>query len=219
MRFKFFVCIFLCQFILINGFTQSFKFTHSFEASILSTFKPSRAVKIEPSPNNPGLDYIFPIFKGYKYPGAMFSYRVGFYVKNRLSFFGTISSILRYMEPLNNSNHTFYSFPARLGIERKIINSKQRVYSMAILGGYNFKHPKYKYSDGIGGASCGISIRQQHQSKSHYLKFGIDYVQERSIIFWKYSQFLPNGIDETMRFNSHLFQASFGFGIFFQQNK
>jgi hypothetical protein len=214
MKLKLFICAILCQHQISQCIAQHNHFTHSIEASIVGTIKPSIALRKVPSPNNPGIDYLFPIFKGYKYPTSMFLYRLGYNTKNGYKFNCSVATILRYMEPFNGSNQTYYSFPLRMGLEHNMIKTKHFIYSFEVDAGYNFKHPKYKYTDGIGGWIGGLNIRKQHKTKSHYLKLGIDYIQERGLIFWKYSQFLPNGIDETMRFNSHLVQVSFGFGIY-----
>jgi hypothetical protein len=191
---------------------QYVKSEHSLGADVMITFKPSNEYITKPSPNNTLLVYVFGKYKGYKNPGVSYYYQWKTPVRNNLKLGLQLACNIRYLqEVVAGEYETFYSFPLRGLIEWKALKGPQREYGLQGMGGYNFKHPRHKLLDGLGGFTAGISATRYHPEHHFGVKLGMDFYQETSFLKFVPDAGLPNMVEETFRFNQQLFQFRFGF--------
>ena len=196
------------------SFSQEKKLKHSFESTILLTWKPTNKINRFQSKNNPGLELWASKYKKYSLPGLSFVYNMAKKINETTSIGLKTGVNIRYLEKLNNGNQTYYSFPLELLFNQSLFQTKKKIISVRIRSGYNFKHPKYKLYDGLGGFTTGLELIKRNKKASNYFKLGYTLFQERNKIRWNYSAIDPSLKDETWKFNQYLHQLNFGFGLF-----
>lgn len=195
---------------------SQWKNDHTIELGLMLSYRPSNKVHVDPSPNNPIMEYVYSHYKTYKYPGASYRYQWSTYKNEQWRFNLSAACYMRYLQKVSASNYiTFYSFPLLLGIEKKLFKVFQVPYYAAMNLGYQFKHPKHQYLDGLGGMMGGFHLVRRKNSQLRYFKFGYEIIQQRLQFFVKASQLFPGGIDEKFsRWQyTHQFTASFGWQL------
>lgn len=206
----------LGMFLLFLGenhlFGKGIKSQHSLGAEVMIAFKPSNEFVTKPSPNNTVLVYVYPLYKSYKNPGISYYYQWQTAISKNIKMGATIGCNIRYLEEVIAGEYeTFYSFPLRTSVDWKALSTKEREYGIQWMGGYNFKHAKHKFLDGLGGFTTGLSVIRYHREHHFGLKAGFDFYQEASFLKFVPSAAFPDMIEETFRFNQFLYQFRFGF--------
>lgn len=194
-------------------FSKDFKSIHSVGGDVMITFKPSNISITKPSPNNTILVYVYGKYTGYQNPGLSYFYQWRTPVTSTIHVGVMAACNIRYLqEVVSGEYETFYSFPLRGLVEWKALQTKHRSYGLQWVGGYNFKHPKHKLLDGIGGFTTGLSVTRYHPEHHIGLKLGFDFYQETSFLKFVPDKSMPsNLVEETFRFNQFLYQVRFGF--------
>lgn len=115
----------------------------------------------------------------------------------------------RYMEPAGNGHNTYYSFPLAVNSAYRLLSlKKERKLFTSVRLGYHFKHPKYKYLDGMGGVIGSVDIGIKNISKSVSYKLGYEIQQDRS--FFKMKNYLNAPSEELLvKFNQYVSQVYF----------
>lgn len=185
----------------------------SLETSVLFSFQPSKKVIVRASPNNAFLNYSFYRFKRYKYPGIAYQTRVSLFKKPgfRIGLSGGIQ--IRYQQKISEDNYqTFYAFPLLLQSEVQLMQIKQRAWCVQLGAGYNFKHPKHQFLDGLGSWMGTCTLLKRNPKKGQYWRLGYDLMRDRIRYNLKVSQLVPGGIDEKVNFSQWVHQVVLGYG-------
>lgn len=171
----------LTLFLIFLGFAsvgQERKFHHAVDLGFVVTFKPSGHLRTQ---TQDYATFVFSCFKGYKYPSLRGRYSIRTEVRKNLELGAEAGVTLRYLEkkPVDNY-YTFYSFPVMANASYKICKlNSVKTLTAGIGAGYNFKHPKHKNLDGLGGFTLGCNVTLRNSSNRVFYKLGYEMQQDR----------------------------------------
>lgn len=204
---------FLVLFYATSAQCAPWKIECSLEGSLLLSFQPSKQVVVRSSPNNAFLTYSFYRFKRYKYPGVSYQLRVSLFKKPGFRIGFTSGIQIRYQQKISDNNYlTFYSFPVLLHSEISLLHWHQQALSVQLAAGYNLKHPKYQYLDGLGSWMGSFTMLQRKHHKGQYWRISYDVMRDRLRYNLKVSQLVSGGIDERVNFSQWVHQVALGYG-------
>jgi|688.fasta_scaffold05375_5 hypothetical protein len=128
----------------------------------------------------PGNDLIYRPAKGYQVPALRLRYIVQKPIYKNTTVGLEAGSIFRYQEKVTSeSYYTFYSFPLCMNATQVIYNENKFSVQTKLHGGYNFKHPKHKLLDGLGGMTGGASLVFFHKKKKVKYELGYEVQQDK----------------------------------------
>ncbi len=173
---------------------------------IAYTFRPDNRFNVKSYSYS---DFLYNIHKKYKYPSLRVRYSISKKIIPNLETGLETGITFRYMEPSGNGHTTYYSFPLAVNSTYRLLslNKDKKLFTSMRLG-YHFKHPRYKYIDGMGGAIGSIDVGIKNIPRSVSYKFGYEIQQDRS--FFKMKNYLNTSSEEVLvKFNQYVSQVYF----------
>jgi hypothetical protein len=186
---------------------------HHIEMMTMVTFKPNNSFQRRKSPSNAYLEYVYGTFNSYKNPGLGYGYHVDALVTKKIRAGIRVAALVRYLQKTDDENYdTFYSIPVTATGEYPLAKTKNHRYTLEANAGYNFKHPKKRWFDGLGGWTGGFLLKRHYENKGVQLYLGYQFFQEKKQLRYVPSPNIPEGVEEIFRFKQFTNQISFGFG-------
>jgi hypothetical protein len=155
--------------------------THELDLGIAVSFKPYKKYKIVEV--NQLIDFVYNTNKSYKIPSLRVRYKFQKSISTHLKVGIETGITFRYQEKIGVANYyTFYSFPFALNANFMLVQSKSILLSFQPHVGYQFKHPKHKYLDGLGGILGGASLLIKRNKHFVSYQLGYEVQQDRNML-------------------------------------